>query len=96
MTRLQEAAPQGFVSTHCVAHRLALAASETCKDISMVSRFERIVNQIYTFFAKSTTHAAELKEMQRVLNEPKLKLKRACRNTLAIPMRVRWMLCDGA
>ena len=77
MTRLQAAAPQGFVSTHCVAHRLALAASDACKDISMVSRFERIVNQIYTFFSKSTTRAAELREMQRVMNEPKLKLKRA-------------------
>ena len=79
MTRLQEAAPQGFVSTHCVAHRLALAASEACKNISMVSRFERIVNQIYTHSLPKvyTTHAAELKEMQRVLNEPKLKLKRA-------------------
>jgi len=56
MTRLKEAAPQVFISTHCVAHRLALAASDACKGIS---RFERTVNQIYTF-SKSTTHAAEL------------------------------------
>ena len=59
MTRIQ-VVPQGFVATHCVAHRLALAASNACKDIPMVSRFERIINQIYTFFSKSTTHAAEL------------------------------------
>ena len=37
MTRLKEAAPQGFISTHCVAHRLALAASDACKGISLVS-----------------------------------------------------------
>ena len=43
----------------------------------MVLRFEQIVHQIYTFFSKSTTHAAELREMQRVMNEPKLKLKQA-------------------
>jgi len=43
----------------------------------MVARFEQIVKQIYTYFAKSSTHAAELQEMQRVMNEPKLKLKRA-------------------
>jgi len=42
----------------------------------MVARFERIVNQIYTYFAKSSTHVAELQEMQRVMNESKLKLKR--------------------
>ena len=35
------------------------------------------MNMIYTFLTKSITLAAELKEMQRVLNEPKLKLKRA-------------------
>ena len=35
------------------------------------------MNQIYTFFAKSIMHVAELKEMQQVLNEPKLKLKQA-------------------
>ena len=76
MTRVMEAAPPGFISTHCVAHRLVLAASDACKDTSLVSRFERVVNQIYTF-SKSTTHAAELREMQQVLNEPKSKLKRA-------------------
>jgi len=59
MTRVMEAAPPGFISTHCVARRLVLVASDACKDTSLVSRFERIVNQIYTF-SKSTTHAAEL------------------------------------
>ncbi len=77
MAKLQEVAPSGFVSTHCVAHRLALAASDACKGIHMISTFERIVNQIYTFFSKSTTQAAGLCEMQKVMNEPKLKLKRA-------------------
>ena len=43
----------------------------------MASRIEQIVNQIYTFFAKSIMHVAELKEMQQVLNEPKLNLKQA-------------------
>ena len=52
MTRLQEATLQGFGSTHCVAHRQALAASDACKHIPMVLRFERIVNQIYTFSLK--------------------------------------------
>lgn len=88
MTRLQEAAPQGFISTHCIAHRLALAASDACKAVSMVARFERIVNQIYTYFAKSSTHAAELQEMQRVMNEPKLKLKRAA--------ETRWLSHESA
>ena len=59
MTRVMEAAPPGFISTHCVAHRLVLAASDACKDTSLVSRFECILNQIYTF-SKNTTHAAEL------------------------------------
>ena len=53
MTKLQAAAPQGFVSTNCVAHRLALAASDAYKDIPIISRFERMVNQIYTFSEKA-------------------------------------------
>ncbi len=54
----------------------------------MISRFERIVNQIYTFFSKSATHAAGLREIQKVMNEPKLKLKRAA-ETVGSPMKVQ-------
>ena len=42
MNRIQETAPQCFVSTHCVAHRLPLASCDGCKEISIVSRFEWI------------------------------------------------------
>ena len=66
-----------LISTHCSAHRLSLAACETANSSSSVTHFEKILNQIYTFFSKSAVQTAKLKEIQTVLNEPHLKLQRA-------------------
>lgn len=54
----------GLIATHCSAHRLALAASDAAHTTPWFARFERILNQIYSFFSRSVVHTAELVEIQ--------------------------------
>ena len=44
MTKLKEAAAPGFVSTHCAAHRLSLAASNACKTVRKFSHLNVILS----------------------------------------------------
>ena len=66
-----------FLATHCVAHRLSLAAVNACADSSLVSRFQSLLNEIYSFFSRSTVHTQHLKEVEKAMNDPQLKLTRA-------------------
>ena len=86
-TRLKSVVPT-LIATHCSAHRLSLAACDASNASSMIQRFQRILNQIYVFFSRSSVRTAELSEMQRVLNEPQLKLQR--------PTETRWLSHQNA
>lgn len=86
-TRLKPVVPT-LIATHCSAHRLSLAACDASNASSMIQRFQRILNQIYVFFSRSSVRTAELSEMQRVLNEPHLKLQR--------PTETRWLSHQNA
>ena len=77
VTRIKALVPT-LVATHCSAHRLSLAACEASS-----KRFEKILNQTYTFSSRSSVRTAELQEMQTVLEEPHLKLQR--------PTETRWL-----
>ena len=66
-----------LISTHCSAHSLLLAASQACNSNDSFKRFKKIINQIYTFVSKSSVRTAKLKEIQKVLEKPQLKLQRA-------------------
>lgn len=87
MARLKSRVP-GLIVTHCSAHRLALAASDAARKTTWFKRFESMVNQVYTFFSRSTVRTAELVEMQSVLDYPKLKLKK--------PSETRWLSLENA
>lgn len=87
MARLKTKVP-GLAVTHCSAHMLALAASAAARLTPWFKHFEKIVNQVYTFFSRSTVRTAELLEMQRVKDHPTLKLKR--------PSDTRWLSLENA
>ncbi|XP_011409071.1 PREDICTED: zinc finger protein 862-like, partial [Amphimedon queenslandica] len=78
----------GLIATHCSAHRLALAASDAAHTTPWFARFERILNQVYSFFSRSAVHTAELVEIQRMMDHPKLKLKK--------PSETRWLSLENA
>ena len=77
-----------FIATHCSAHRLSLATCDASNASTMIQRFQRILNQIYVFFSRSTVRTSELCEMQKALSEPHLKLQR--------PTETRWLSHQSA
>ena len=55
----------------------------------MVQRFQQILNQIYVFLSRSTcTYTSELREVQKTLDEPQLKLIH--------PTETRWLSHQNA
>ena len=66
-----------FLATHCVAHRLSLAAVDACSGSPIVSQFRTIINEIYSFFSQSTVHTSQLREIKKAINDPLLKMTRA-------------------
>lgn len=66
-----------FLGTHCVAHRLSLAAVDASRDSRLVSSFQSLINEIYAFFSRSTVHTQHLREIEKAINDPLLKMTRA-------------------
>ena len=40
-----------FLANHCIAHCLSLAAVDACAHSDLVSRFQSLLNEIYSFFS---------------------------------------------
>ena len=87
VTRIKTKVP-AFIATHCSAHRLSLAVCDVSNASSMIQRFQKVLNQIYVHFSRSTVRTAELVEMQKILDEPQLKLQR--------PTETRWLSHQNA
>ena len=76
IARLKAKVPD-LIVTHCAAHRVALTACDAANVEPWFRRFEKSLNQLYTFFSRSSVHTAELREMQSLLDHPQLKLQRS-------------------
>ena len=63
-----------MVNIHCVAHRLALAASQASNDIPYLKKFKNIVHNLYQFYHNSPVRMAGLHAIQEVLGDQTLKL----------------------
>ena len=87
MTYLKQFAPE-LIVTHCSAHRLALASCDAAAKCPWFSRFEKVLNQVYSYFSHSAVRYTKLAEMQSVLSLPQLKLQR--------PTETRWLSLEGA
>ena len=59
-----------LVSNHCIAHRLALACGQAANKIPYL----RYTDQLYRFYKNSPVRTAGLKEIQEVLDDPRLSL----------------------
>ena len=73
-TRFRSKCPH-IVSIHCMAHRLNLCTSQASRNIPYMKQFEETFTQLYRFFEKSANREAELKEIQKVLDSPELKVR---------------------
>lgn len=73
-----------LVHVHCVAHRVALVASNSAKDSQKVADFRRALNNIHFYFKNSAARYDRLREMHRAFEDSDfISLKEPC--------SVRWL-----
>ena len=72
-----------LTQTHCVAHRLNLAVTDSIKDIDTLKKFKDKFSSIYNYMSASANRCYELKNMQKLLDEPELTIKE--------PFLIRWL-----
>ena len=77
------------VGIHCVAHRLALAASQASNSVPyMKSTFNNALTNLFYFYQNSPVRMSGLDAIQTVMNDPEIKLKAAT--------SVRWLSHERA
>lgn len=78
-----------LTSIHCVAHRLALAASQASDKVKFIATtFKPTLRQLFYFYENSSVRSSGLKALQELLETPELKLKKT--------LDTRWLSHDAA
>jgi len=67
-----------IILQHCANHRLALAHSDTGKEVKYLKEYIDIINDTYAFFSKSPRRNILLKKFQHEVMEPELNVLRLC------------------
>lgn len=66
-------------NVHCLAHRLALAASDAADLVGYLqSKFKPTLIQLFYFFDNSPVRSAHLEEIEGCLGEDLLKMHKVC------------------
>jgi hypothetical protein len=63
VAKLKELVPN-LLSNHCVAHRLALAVSQSTKNLPYLKTFKDVLDQVFRFYRNSPVRMAALHEIQ--------------------------------
>ena len=78
-----------LTSIHCVAHRLAQAASQAGDDVRYISNtIKPTLQQLFYFYEISAVRMAGLKAIEQLLQTKELKLKKS--------IDTRWLSVDNA
>ena len=77
-----------MLSTHCIAHRLALASGQAADGIPYIKKYQQYINTIYKYYHYSPKHWSKLKEMQIILQCAETKFKQT--------FHTRWLSFEGA
>ena len=72
-----------FLQSHCVAHRLNLAITDSIKNIKPLKKFSEKFGNLYNYFSAPGNRTFWLKQMQDLLDEPQLTIKE--------PYSIRWL-----
>lgn len=70
-------------SSHCAAHREALAAKDASESFTYSKEFDTIVSNLSTYFSRSALRSSKLKEVFAEVGEKALKLCKI--------HKIRWM-----
>ena len=76
-----------MIHVHCHAHRLALAVSQSAKEVKNLKDYEQTVNHVFNYYNNSPVRYNRLREMQDVLE---------CQVALKEPHSVRWLALHEA
>lgn len=71
------------VQTHCIAHRLNLAVTDSIKKDSCLENFREKFASLFYFMSGSSNRTTTLSKIQILLNEPELTIKE--------PHSIRWL-----
>ena len=71
------------IQTHCIAHRLNLACTDSIKKNEYMIKFRDKFNALYQFMSASSVRTLALKNIQKLLEEPELSIKE--------PYSIRWL-----
>nr|XP_022317923.1 zinc finger protein 862-like [Crassostrea virginica] len=77
-----------LLSTHCIAHRLALSCGGAADQIPYLVKFQEILNSLYKYFHNSPKNTAKLESIQSILNASSLKMKEV--------FHTRWLSFEGS
>ena len=73
--QLKSKATPFSLQSHCVAHRLNLAITDSIKNIKPLKKFSEKFGNLYNYFSASGNRTFLLKQMQDLLDEPQLTIK---------------------
>ena len=77
-----------LISIHCANHRLALAAPHAADNIPYLKKVKVALRSLFQFYQNSAVRTAGLVAIQKILNDPVIKLKEA--------KDVRWLSHEQA
>ena len=80
--KLKQEAP-ALVHIHCLAHRVSLASCDAAAAFPFLQEVKGTLLSLYNYFKYSAIWYSKLKELQKVFDEPSLKLKEAT--------QIRWL-----
>ncbi|KAJ8321757.1 hypothetical protein KUTeg_000228 [Tegillarca granosa] len=87
VTQVKALSP-GVLSTHCIAHRLALSCGDAADKIPYLVQFQEVLNSAYKYFHNSPKNQARLESIQSVLQIHSTKFKEV--------FHTRWLSFEGA
>ena len=56
-----------MLTTHCIAHHLALASGKAADTVQYFKKYQQYVNNVYKYFHYSPKHSNTLKRVQEIL-----------------------------
>ena len=74
--------------THCIAHRLNLAVSDSIKKNELLKKMKDKFDGLYSFMSGSSNRTSWLQKLQEILDEPDLTIKE--------PHSIRWLRLRNA
>ena len=81
-----------LVQVHCVAHKLALAAGQACRDVTLFNEYQLTLKNIYRYFNNSALRYNELRALQDLLQTDE-DMRQV---TLKEPASFRWLSFEAA